>query len=63
MSLKMSLNQYFKKPIEVDTIMVQARIPVALAKSLKYFMKERRLNWTKLILGSLTALNDEVKKK
>lgn len=54
------IKKYFQKS---ETIRVQARIPLALAKSLESFKKSKGLSWTQLILGSLQALHDEVKKK
>lgn len=59
----MVLKKYFPVSQREKTVSVQARIPLKLAKELAMFKKEKHLSWTKLILGSLQALNDETKGK
>lgn len=59
---RMKVAKYFEKKRGEETSLVQARIPLKLVKSLKPFMKEYELTWTKLITGSLQNICDEFKK-
>lgn len=57
------VSRYFLKKPPEKTIMVQARIPIALVKSLKPFMKKHSLTWTRLVTGALQTVLDQGKGK
>jgi len=59
----MNLKAYMSKPKKPEVILIQARIPYPLWKTIKNYMKENKLTWVLLINGLLKRLADEIEGK
>lgn len=57
----MMLRKYISDELKEQTLNIQVRVPLKLAKGLKHYKKESGLSWSKLITGLMRAFNDEIK--